>query len=302
MGSPQVLMLSGIGPKAHLKKHGLKVMVDQPMVGQGMTDNPMNAVMIPSPTPVEVSLIQAVGITNFGSYIEAASSTNFANSIIHSIPTSYKTNQPSSNQEKDQNTNMYASKAYEMINAVGGETLYAGLILEKIIGPISSGNLLLKTTNPKDNPLVTFNYFKEKEDLTRCVKGMETIVKVIKSKAFSKFRYPDIAVEDLLTTMLNLPLNRCPRPANDTGTFTTLEQFCKDTVMTIWHYHGGCQVGKVVDEDYKVYNVSGLRVIDGSTFYASPGTNPQATVMMLGRYMGRRILEERKAALLSKKH
>lgn len=302
MGSPQLLMLSGIGPKAHLKKHGLKVMVDQPMVGQGMTDNPMNAVMIPSPIPVEVSLIQAVGITNFGSYIEAASSTNFANSIIHSVPTSYKTNQPSSDQDKDQKTNMYSQKAYEMINAVGSDQgLYAGLILEKIIGPISSGNLLLKTTNPKDNPSVRFNYFKEKEDLKRCVKGMETIVKVIKSKAFSKFRYPDIAVEDLLTTMINLPLNRCPRPANDTGVFTTLEQFCKYTVMTIWHYHGGCQVGKVVDKDYKVYNVSGLRVIDGSTFYASPGTNPQATVMMLGRYMGRRILEERSAAL-SKRH
>ena len=90
MGSPQLLMLSGIGPAAHLKELGLKVMVDQPMVGQGMTDNPMNAVIIPSPTPVEVSLIQAVGITDFGSYIEAASSANFANSIIHSLPTSYK--------------------------------------------------------------------------------------------------------------------------------------------------------------------------------------------------------------------
>ncbi|XP_021714069.1 protein HOTHEAD-like [Chenopodium quinoa] len=286
LGSPQLLMLSGIGPKAHLKELGLELLVDQPMVGQGMTDNPMNAVMIPSPNPVEVSLIQAVGITEFGSYIEAASGTNFANSIIHLMPTSYKTSQPTSNQE--------------YINKVASEKLYAGLILEKIIGPISSGHLLLKTKNPSDNPSVTFNYFKEKEDLTRCVKGMETIIKVIKSKSFSKFRYSELTIESLLTTMVNLPLNRCPRPANDTGLFTTLEQFCKQTVMTIWHYHGGCQVGRVVDKNYKVYNVSGLRVVDGSTFYASPGTNPQATVMMLGRYMGRRILQSRTAALKKK--
>ncbi|KAJ6672028.1 hypothetical protein OIU85_013382 [Salix viminalis] len=73
----------------------------------------------------------------------------------------------------------------------------------------------------------------------------------------------------------------------------SLEQFCTDTVMTIWHYHGGCQVGKVVDNDYKVLGVDKLRVIDGSTFIDSPGTNPQATVMMLGRYMGKRILYER---------
>lgn len=296
LGSPQLLMLSGIGPEAHLKQHGIKVLVDQPMVGQGMADNPMNAVVIPSPNPVEVSLIQAVGITEFGSYIEAASSTTFANSIIHSIPTIYKTSQSSSNQDKDQKTRLYNQKAYEIINAVANETLFAGLILEKIDGPISSGHLLLKTRNPLDNPSVTFNYFKEKEDLTRCVKGMETIIKVIESKSFSKFRYTEIPVEDLMTTMINLPLNRCPRPSNDTGTYTTLEQFCKDTVMTIWHYHGGCQVGKVVDNNYSVYNVSGLRIVDGSTLHASPGTNPQATVMMLGRYMGRRILQSRIAA------
>jgi choline dehydrogenase-like flavoprotein len=43
-------------------------------------------------------------------------------------------------------------------------------------------------------------------------------------------------------------------------------------------------VGKVVDPDYKVLDVDKLRVVDGSTFTESPGTNPQATVMMMGRY------------------
>lgn len=55
--------------------------------------------------------------------------------------------------------------------------------------------------------------------------------------------------------------------------------------MTIWHYHGGCQTGAVVDRDYRVLGVDSLRVVDGSTFHDSPGTNPQATVMMLGRYL-----------------
>lgn len=48
------------------------------MVGQGMSDNPMNAIFVPSPSPVEVSLIQVVGITRFGSYIEAAGGENFS--------------------------------------------------------------------------------------------------------------------------------------------------------------------------------------------------------------------------------
>ncbi|XWS61089.1 hypothetical protein CRYUN_Cryun07bG0095700 [Craigia yunnanensis] len=85
--------------------------------------------------------------------------------------------------------------------------------------------------------------------------------------------------EALLDLIVRLPLNL--RPRHLTSAFS-LAQFCMDTVMTIWHYHGGCVVGKVVDHDYKVLGMDALRIIDGSTFTGSPGTNPQATVMMLG--------------------
>lgn len=78
LGSPQLLMLSGVGPRQHLRAHNISVTFDQPLVGQGMSDNPMNAIFVPSPQPVEISLIEVVGITSFGSYIEAASGENFA--------------------------------------------------------------------------------------------------------------------------------------------------------------------------------------------------------------------------------
>lgn len=170
--------------------------------------------------------------------------------------------------------------AVETVNSLVNATLRGGIILEKITGPLSTGYLKLRTTNPNDNPSVTFNYFKDPEDLKRCVQGMKTIINVINSKAFSKFRYRTVPVQALVNLMANLPVNLRPRHYT---TAISLEQFCIDTVMTIWHYHGGCQVGKVVDHDYRVLGVDGLRVIDGSTFIRSPGTNPQATVMMLGR-------------------
>lgn len=78
LGSPQLLILSGIGPSGHLKAHNISVVLDQPLVGQGMSDNPMNAVFVPSPNPVEVALIQVVGITRFGSYVEASSGVPFS--------------------------------------------------------------------------------------------------------------------------------------------------------------------------------------------------------------------------------
>ncbi|KAJ7970033.1 protein HOTHEAD-like [Quillaja saponaria] len=289
LGSPQLLMLSGIGPAYHLHAHGINVVLDLPMVGQGMADNPMNILVIPSPKPVEVSLIQVVGITDFGSYIEAASGLSFGYSWGHTLHgifelLSNQTGQPTMVPPEA------TGSAAETINSFFNASLKGGVILEKIMGPLSTGFLELLNTNPNDNPLVTFNYFKNPEDLRRCVQGMETIIGVINSKAFSKYRYPNVPIQALIDLVLQLPLNL--RPRHPTAAIS-LEQYCIDTVLTIWHYHGGCQVDRVVDQNYKVLGVDSLRVVDGSTFYKSPGTNPQATVMMLGRYMGKKILQKR---------
>ncbi|KAL2516811.1 Glucose-methanol-choline (GMC) oxidoreductase family protein [Abeliophyllum distichum] len=291
LGSPQILMLSGIGPKEHLKAHNISVVLDLPLVGQGMSDNPMNAIFVPSPNPVEVSLIQVVGITKYGSYIEAASGANFASGTLHRDfgMFSPKIGQLSTVPPK-QRTPEALAKAIDAMEQLEPAAFRGGFILEKIMGPISTGNLFLRNKNPNENPSVTFNYFKETQDLQRCVDGIKIIENVIESKSFSEFRYDYLSLPVLLNMTANAPVNLLPKHANAS---ISLEQFCKDTVMTIWHYHGGCQVGRVVDTDYRVLGVDALRVIDGSTFNYSPGTNPQATVMMLGRYMGVRMLRER---------
>ncbi|CAI9771760.1 unnamed protein product [Fraxinus pennsylvanica] len=291
LGSPQLLMLSGIGPKEHLEAHNISVVLDLPLVGEGMSDNPMNAIFVPSPNPVEVSLIEVVGITRYGSYIEAASGKNF-NSI--SLQRDFGMFSPKIGQlstvPPKQRTPEALAKAIDAMQRLEPAAFRGGFILEKIMGPISTGNLLLRNKNPNDNPSVTFNYFKEPQDLQRCVDGLKIIENVIESKSFSQFRYDYLSLPVLLNMTANAPVNLLPKHANVS---ISLEQFCKDTVMTIWHYHGGCQVGRVVDTDYRVLGVDALRVIDGSTFNYSPGTNPQATVMMLARYMGVKILKER---------
>ncbi|XP_075648826.1 protein HOTHEAD-like [Castanea sativa] len=282
IGSPQLLMLSGIGPSDHLQAHGIKVVLDQPLVGQGMADNPVNILTIPSPIPVEVSLVQTVGITRFGNYIEAISGLSL--SFLLS----------SSAQRHSRDPGLFVNKTDQPFTvptkAMAKESFKGGSIVEKVTGPLSTGYLELRNTNPHDNPAVTFNYFKEPEDLMRCVQGMRTIIEVVNAYPFSKFRYSNMTVQALIDMMVSLQLNK--RPRHPSAAFS-LEQFCIDTVITIWHFHGGCQVDKVVDRDYKVLGVDALRVIDGSTFLRSPGTNPQATVMMLGRYMGEKISHER---------
>ncbi|GMP24329.1 hypothetical protein CsSME_00001628 [Camellia sinensis var. sinensis] len=266
LGSSQLLMLSGIGPKQHLMAHGIKVLIDQPMVGQGMADNPMNALFIPTLRPLEVSLIQVVGIPQSDSYyIEAASGSLFGYALAQMLANQIR-----------HNSTALANKSF---NSFLNPASHIGILLEKIVGPFSMGHLKLQTRDPNDNPRVTFNYFKDPKDLQRCVEVVTTITQIIESSALSKFN--SLPAKTLMGFMLTLPVNMRPR------------HLCIATVMTIWHYHGGCQVGRVVDSDYKVLGVDALCVVDGSTFYDSPGTNPRATVMLVGRYMGQRILQER---------
>ncbi|PIN26814.1 Glucose dehydrogenase/choline dehydrogenase/mandelonitrile lyase (GMC oxidoreductase family) [Handroanthus impetiginosus] len=235
LGNPQLLMLS--------------VILDQPMVRKGMFDNPMNAVMVPSTRSLEMSLIEVVGITDVGSYIEAASG-------FMQLGWAHRMAQDFANFPWTILTTL------TLPEAAGGSALYqnsdiqAGIILEKVMDP---------------------------RDLQRCVEGMEIIRKVVESQPLSTFRYPFTSFQSLMNLMLSLPINL--RRKELTASYS-LEQFCTDTVMTIWHYHGGCQVNKVVDHDHKVLGVDALGVVDGSMFYNSLGTNPQATVMMIGRYMG----------------
>ncbi|KAK8657169.1 hypothetical protein V6N13_035424 [Hibiscus sabdariffa] len=268
IGSPQLLMLSGIGPVQQLQAMGIQVVKDYPMVGQNLADNAMNGIMVPSPLPVEVSLLSIVGITQSGNYIEAWSGLNLPPS-----PGQMRTPLPP-----------IINKVYNDARIKTGSShntrLQGGIIIEKAGRPLSTGHIELRSTDPNETPKVWFNYFKEAEDVNMCVRGMETIIKVVNSKSFSRFRFPSISTPDLLNLTAALPSNLRPRHPNPA---MSLEQFCRDTLTTFWHYHGSCQVGKVVDNDYRVLGIDNLRVIDASTFHATPGTNPQATVMMLGR-------------------
>ncbi|XP_058750325.1 protein HOTHEAD-like [Vicia villosa] len=292
IGSPQMLLLSGIGPKADLQNLNISVVLNNRFVGKGMIDNPMNALYVPSHRPVHQSLIQTVGITKKGIYIEASSGFSQSNSSIHCHHgiMSAEIGQLSTIPPKQRS--IEAIQAYAKNKRdIPVEAFKGGFVLSKVGSAWSVGELKLINTNVNDNPSITFNYFSHPRDLKRCVDGIRMALKVIQSEHFTNYTLcKKKTAEKLLNLSVKANVNFIPKNANDT---TSLEQFCKDTIITIWHYHGGCHVGKVVSPDYKVLDVDRLRVVDGSTFTESPGTNPQATVMMMGRYMGVKILRDR---------
>ncbi|KAL6537480.1 hypothetical protein OROMI_026014 [Orobanche minor] len=292
IGSPHLLLLSGIGPKTELEKFNISLVLENEFVGKGMADNPLNTIYVPTNGPIKQSLIQTVGITKLGVYIEASSGFGQSSDSIrwdHGI-TSAEIGQLSTI-PPSQRTHEAIHHYRRTKSNLPHEAFMGGFILEKVAMPLSKGQITLQNTNIVDNPSITFNYFSHPSDVARCVDGIRIIEKIVRSKHFKNLTKIDKETnEKLLNMSVHANVNLLPKHTNDTK---SLAQFCKDTVITIWHYHGGCHVGKVVDSDYKVLGVESLRVVDGSTFYDSPGTNPQATVMMMGRYMGVKILRER---------
>ncbi|KAL7180608.1 hypothetical protein ACSBR1_043738 [Camellia fascicularis] len=249
LGSPQLLLLSGIGPRPYLSSWGIPVARHSPYVGQFLYDNPRNGISIVPPTPLEHSLIQVVGITNSGAYLEAAS-----NIVPFSSP----------------------ARSVFIHNPSSPLFLTVATIMEKITGPLSTGSLRLASTDVRLNPIVRFNYFSNPGDVERCVNGMRRIGDVLRSRSMDEFKFREwFGDQGFRFVGPALPVDQ----SND----VLMGEFCRRTVSTIWHYHGGCLVGKVVDRHLRVIGIDGLRVVDGSTFTTSPGTNPQATVLMLGR-------------------
>jgi (R)-mandelonitrile lyase len=246
LGSPQLLLLSGIGPRPYLSSWGIPVAHHLPDVGQFLYDNPRNGISIVPPMPLEHSLIQVVGITNSGAYLEAASNV---------IP--------------------FASPARSVFIRNPASPLYltVATLMEKITGPLSAGSLRLASTDVRVNPIVRFNYFSNPGDVERCVNGTREIGDVLRSRSMEDLKFREwFGGRDF----------RYVGPV-DQSNDRLMGEFCRRTVITIWHYHGGCLVGKVVDRNFRVIGIDALLVVDGSIFTVSPGTNPQATLLMLGR-------------------
>ncbi|XP_050277157.1 (R)-mandelonitrile lyase-like [Quercus robur] len=236
LGSPQILLLSGLGPQAHLREFNIPIVLDLEGVGQRMQDNPGIALLVDNKPKNQLpDTPQVVGIAdNFKFIVEAGI-----------VPVS--------------------------LNAT------RMTVAAKLAFPASKGKLELNSTDPRENPSVQFNYLAKEKDMDECVKMSQLLERVARSQSIAMF----VGVEHKSELM---------------SSEDELRKSCKKNVRTFYHYHGGCTVGSVVDKDYKVYGVEGLRVVDGSTFLESPGTNPMATLLMLGRYQGIKILKEKSDA------
>ncbi|KAJ0532656.1 putative (R)-mandelonitrile lyase [Helianthus annuus] len=261
LGSPQLLLLSGLGPNSTLSSLNIPVVRDHPFVGQFMADNPRNTVVLKVPDNITDVGIHVAGITNIGPYIESTALPRVT-TVIPFIP---------------------------FLNVVAPTNLSLALLAGKVSRPKAIGSLNLKSSfDVTITPRVRFNYYSNADDRHQCRNIVDVLRSVLETPAMGKYKFPTINGPSRLIFIGP----SVPKDSNDEESVAT---FCNQTLGSFNHYHGGCLVNKVVDSRLKVIGVDSLRVADASTFFNSPGTNPQAATMMLGRYIGEKILNERAA-------
>ncbi|XP_059064038.1 (R)-mandelonitrile lyase-like isoform X2 [Cryptomeria japonica] len=249
IGSPQLLMLSGIGPSKQLQELNITVHLDLNSVGKEIQDPPRITIIIKSPEPLETVQPQVVGIL--------------------------------------ENSQVYFESFSFFQQESATKNQYLACIFCKIALPLSRGEIRLRSKNPQDIPSIRYNYFSHVSDLQECLDTIKMLSKIVRTHSIQEFAFGGNGNSKILQFIgPKLPQNQLDNKE--------LEFFCRDTVATFWHYSGGCEVDSVIDQNLHVKGINSLRVVDNSIFKESPGTYPQATLMMLGRYVGDKMLQERK--------
>lgn len=267
-GSPQLLMLSGVGPAAHLREHGIAVAADLP-VGGNLHDHvfvPMTYCMKSArnrgTTPYFVGgMVQEairggtwMGRTVFEAvgFVRSSQAAAVPDIQIHALPWSY----PFPNQD---------SPARQKVDKRCALT-----IMPTLIYPKSRGTLRLASADPLAAPVIDPGYLTDPDDSRVLLEGMELIREVMASK--------------IIADGVSLELN----PGPGFPDRAALARELPNRATSVYHAVGTCRMGPdeqaVVDPQLRVRGVDGLRVADASIMPSIVGGNTNAPAMMIGEH------------------
>lgn len=246
--TPKLLLLSGIGPAAHLREMGVDVVHDLPGVGEHLLDHPEGVVNweISQPMPPE-----AVNFWEVGIFAKTDPALPAPDLMMHLGVTVF-----------DMQTSQYGYPTAEH-----GFSLTPNVTRAK-----SEGTVRLRSSNPADPPRIDFRYFTDPE-------GHDERVMVAGVK-----QAREIAAQPALREWVQRELTPGPAVQSDAD----ISAYVRTTANTVYHPAGACKMGAtgdataVVDPQLRVRGLAGLRVADASIFPTMIGVNPNITVMMIG--------------------
>ncbi|XP_037933196.1 glucose dehydrogenase [FAD, quinone]-like [Teleopsis dalmanni] len=292
INTPQIMMLSGIGPKQHLEKHGIRVMQDLPVgenmqdhVGMGgmsfLVDKPVAIVQDrfnPTAITFQYVLRERGPMTTLGGVEGLAFvHTPYSNSSIdwpdiqfHMAPASINSDNGARVKKV---LGLKESVFQEVYKPIANKDTWT--IMPLLLRPRSRGWVRLRSANPFHYPLINANYFDDPIDAKVLVEGAKIALRVAAAKVFKQFG----------SRVHRKPLPNCKKHKFLSDAY--LECQVRTISMTIYHPCGTTKMGPawdpeaVVDPRLRVYGIRGLRVIDASIMPTISSGNTNAPVIMI---------------------
>ena len=292
INSPQLLMLSGIGPKKHLQEFGIPVVKDL-KVGYNLMDHP---------GVVSVSFLvnQSAGLIfdemlndgkSFQEYLNFHQGKFSIPAACEAIAFLDTKTEETIDGDPDLEILFFGGSVgmettfYKVLNLDErvNDILYkpifnrhAWTAIPLTLKPRSRGRVVLKSTNPFDLPRIYHNFYEDPYDLEMQLKGVKKILQLSKTNAFQKYG----------SRLSEIPVPGCEHLKFASNNYWRC--VIRHLSIGIWHLSGTCKMGPasdpdaVVDARLRVYGVKGLRVADASIMPMVPAAHTNIPSMVVG--------------------
>ncbi|SLM40204.1 Glucose-methanol-choline oxidoreductase, N-terminal [Lasallia pustulata] len=273
--SPQMLMVSGVGPEATLNSLNIPVVSNLQGVGQNMWDQPW----FPLTYRTNVTTLQQLSNPAYLAQATEEYLTNQtgpldspAGNIVgwEKLPTSLRSQLD--NSTLSDLAQFPADWPEVELLTVGASTIPVNdtgdyiTISTGLLTITSRGNVTINSTDTNDNPIVSPNWLQTKTDQQLAIQAFKRLRQVAAATGIAEQEYS-------------------PGPAVQTD--VQILEFIQNALSPLHHASVTCAMGQssdpnaVIDSNFKVFGVQGLRVVDASAFALLPPGNPQSTVYML---------------------
>ena len=259
LNSPQLLLLSGVGPADQLTRLGIPAIHNLPGVGANLQDHPMVSVGYLCTQPISLDSAETLGnILRYLVFKRGPLTSNVAEAGLF--------------------TRSRADLSVPDIQLLFGPAYYRGhgLVRRKencfgfgptLITPQSRGSVSLRSANPLDPPAIRANYLSTDSDLRTMIEGVRLARRIANTRAFDPYRGEEI------------------HPGANATSDQDIAEFLRNEVETLYHPVGTCKMGSdplaVVDPRLRVHGIAGLRVVDASIMPVVPAGNTNAPTIMI---------------------
>jgi choline dehydrogenase-like flavoprotein len=275
--SPQILMLSGIGPADHLRSYGISVVADSPEVGANLQDHLDYTMIFRSPD----TDMFGMGLTATWDLLRSANEwrterMGHLRSTCAESGAFLKTD-PSLDRP-DIQLHFLVAMVDDHVRKMHWGHGYSCHVC--VLRPHSRGTVRLASADPIDAPLIDPAFLSDARDIETLRKGTRVMAQIMAAPALNKYRGAELY----------------PAGSSD----AELDAAIRARADTIYHPVGTCRMGSdqgaVVDLSLKLNGVEGLRVVDASVMPRLIGGNTNAPVVMMAEKIAAAIRAEARPA------